>query len=274
MATLFFYEKSPEISVFDIPYFKDNKLDFEKLIGLLKTNKAGYNGNKIYNKEGYTQIKLNDSKCILNCAYIFKNTLGQYTEIKYDEEKKGLIVNRQAYEYYGRCRMSITDNLNIIIKASYSNEETSRGKCLSIFSEKGIDLKQIKLTNEVFQHIRNNYEWKRIKIQKIENEGDSTKSVSYEIDPASDKQSEVDTLYKDRGIFDSITFNIAFKEDKHVVRFYKDRSKISIDESQFKTVEELDNFCIHLLNLILRIKEGKEGNSGYCEDAESIIEEE
>lgn len=266
MASLFFYEKSPEISIFDIQYFKNNKVDFDKTMELLETRKANHGLNKIYNEQGYTEIKLNEKRDILSCEYIFENILGNYTEIKYDEEKQGLVVDRQPYIYYGKCRLIITEEFNIIIKASYSNEESSRSKCLSIFNEKDMEVNPIKLTNEVFQYIRKNYEWKKIKIQRIQNEADSTKSVSYTIDPASDKQSEVDLLYKDSGVFDHITFNLDYKNDKYVIKLYKEKNRISIDESQFNSVEEFDEFAVYLLDLILSIKSG----SIKCDDDSKV----
>ena len=50
-----------------------------------------------------------------------------------------------------------------------------------------------------------------------------------------------------------------------------DKNKITINEAQFNTAEELDEFCVFLLNLILDIKE--ETSESY-DDAEIINEEE
>ncbi|WP_071061968.1 hypothetical protein [Andreesenia angusta] len=270
MASLFFYKRSPEISMFDTVYFNDNEIDFDRIIELLKTSESKYNEDKVYDSEGYAQIKFDEVSKMLSCMYIFKNTLGQYTENRYDVEKEKMVTIREPYFYFGSCRVSITSDLNIIVKANYSSEESSKSKCLELLNEKGIEVRPIKLTNEVFQHIRDNYEWKKIKIQKIEIEGDSTKKVSYEIDPASDKKSDVDLMYKDSGVYEHVTFHLEFKEDKYVVKLYKERNKISIDESQFKTPEELDAFSVHLLELISDIK--KAANE-LEEDSESKKEE-
>lgn len=254
MASIFFYNKSPETSIFDLEYFNGNKLDLEKIKAVIENNIATYNDKKVFNKEGYTNTILNEEKSILSSIFIFKNNLGQYTTITYDEKNKGVKVSRAPYSYFGQSRIVITDELNVMFRATYSSEENAKTKSISFFEDIGIDVEPIRLDNNMFQYIRNNYDWKRIKIQRIEREKDSTRSLSYEVDPASDKESEVDKIYNDSGLFEHINFNLKFKEDLYTVKLYKQGNKITVDEGQFATKELFDEFCLYLLEKIIEIK--------------------
>jgi len=254
MASIFFYTKSPETSIFDLEYFNGNKLDLEKISEVIIEKKATYNDNKVFDKEGYTQICVDSENGILSSTFIFKNNLGQYTTVMYDEEKDGLKISRAPYEYFSQSRVLITDELNVIFKSTYSNEENAKTKSIAFFEDIGIEVAPIRLDNNLFQYIRNNYDWKKIKIQRIEREKDSTRSLSYEIDPASDKESEVDNIYNDSGIFEHITFNLKFKSDVYVVKLYKMGNKITVDEGQFKSKELFEEFSLYLLKVITEIK--------------------
>ncbi|WP_274292512.1 hypothetical protein [Clostridium perfringens] len=254
MASIFFYTKSPETSIFDLEYFNESKLDLEKIKGVIEKNVATYDDNKIFNKEGYTNTVLDENKGILSSIFIFKNNLGQYTTVTYDEKNKGIKVSRAPYSYFGQARIVITDELNIMFRATYSSEESAKTKSISFFEDIGIDLEPIKLDNNIFQYIRNNYDWKKIKIQRIEREKDSTRSLSYEIDPASDKESEVDKIYNDSGLFEHITFNLKFKDDIYIVKLYKQGNKITVDDGQFESKSLFDEFCLYLLEKIIEIK--------------------
>ena len=253
MATLFFYKKKPEVSIFELEYFKDGKLDLDMIKEEISKNSASYNADKIFDSEGYTHTNIDQEGGILTTTYIFKNTLGQYTTIKYDESQREINVTRSPYIYFGQSRLLIKDDLNIMVKATYSSEEGVKGKCLTFLEGIGIDVQQVKFNNDIFQYIRNNYNWKKIKLQKIERERDSTRNISYEIDPSSDKESEVDKIYNDCGLFESIVFNIKFKEDMYVVKLYKAGHKIAVDDSQFKTKQLFEEFCVYLMDTIMDI---------------------
>ena len=254
MASIFFYTKSPETSIFDLEFFKESKLDLKKIKDVIDKRKAEYNEHKVFNKEGYTQINLDESKGILSSSFIFENKLGQFTTVTYDENTGGLKISRSPYSYFGQSRLIITDDLNIVFKATYSSEENIKSKSIAFFEQIGIEIEPIKFDNSIFQFIRNNYDWSKIKIQRIEREKDSTKSLSYEIDPASDKESEVDKIYNDSGIFEHITFNLEFKNDLYVVKLYKMGNKITVDESQFDSKEIFEEFCLFLLSKLIEIK--------------------
>ncbi|EGT0013492.1 hypothetical protein I9Y33_001355 [Clostridium perfringens] len=253
MASLFLYKKKDETSIFDLIYFKNGKLDLEKVKDLLDKNKAEYDDKKVFNKEGYTQTIIDSEKGLLSSTYIFRNILGQYTTIEFDEKSEGLKVIRSPYIYFGQSRLLIKDNVNILVKANYSNEEKVKGECISFFQEVGIEIEPVKFDNNLFQHIKNNYTWKKIKIQKIEREKDSTKNISYEVDPSSDKESEVDKIYSECGVYDSIAFTIPYEQSLYNVKMYKVGRKITVEESQFATKELFEEFCLYLMNEIMAI---------------------
>ena len=254
MASIFFYTKSPELSIFDLDFFEDSKLNLQKIKETMELRKATYNEKKIFDKEGYTQISINEDESILSSTYILKNKLGQYTTISYDETNESLKVSRTPYSYFGKSRLIITNDLNVIFKANYSSEENAKTRSISFFDEIGLEVEPLKLDDSIFQYIRKNYDWKKIKIQRIEREKDSTRSLSYEIDPASDKESEVDKIYNESGIFDHITFNIEFNSDIYTVRLYKQGHKISIEESQFDSKQVFEEFCLYLMEKFIEIK--------------------
>lgn len=253
MASLFFYKKKDETNIFDLIYFEDGKLDLQKIKDYLDEIKAGYDEEKVFNKEGYTQTNIDSEKGLLSSTYIFKNILGQYTTIKFDEKSEGLKINRSPYVYFGQSRLLIKDNVNILVKANYSNEEKVKGECIKFFQDIGIEIERIKFDNDFFQHIRDNYTWKKIKLQKIEREKDSTKNISYEVDPSSDKESEVDNIYSECGVYDSIAFNIPYNGSIYNAKMYKVGHKITIDESQFSSKELFEEFCLYLMNEVVNI---------------------
>ena len=187
MATLFFFRKKLQTSIFDVKYFENGKLNLNSIKQVLDGLNASYDENKVFNDEGYIDTKVSEDNTTLTTTYIFKNTLGQYTTIMYDENESKVNVTRLPYSYFGQSKILIKDDLTIMVKANYSNEECVKGKCLSFLEDLGIDVEQIKFGNDIFQYIRNHYSWRKIKLQKIEREKDSTKNISYEIDPSSDK---------------------------------------------------------------------------------------
>ena len=250
-------------------FFNEGKLDLDRIKEILDDNKASYNSQKIFDKEGYIQTSIDKERGILSTTYIFKNVLGQYTTIEYDEESQGLKVKRSPYTYFGQSKLLIRDDVNIMIKANYSSEECVKGKCLEFFTESGIDIEPIKFDNSVFQYIRSNYNWKKIKLQRIEREKDSTRNISYEVDPSSDKESEVDKIYNQCGIFENISFNIEFKGNIYVIKMYKIGHKITVDESQFDTKVLFEEFCLYLMNEIMSII-----NNELVIDSEDDINEE
>ncbi|WP_034438167.1 hypothetical protein [Clostridium ihumii] len=253
MASLFFYKKKDETNIFDLIYFKDGKLELEEIKNILEGKSAKYNSDKIFNEEGYTQIVVDLEKGLLSSTYIFKNKLGQYTTIEYDDKDDELKIKRNPYFYFGQSRLLVKDDLNIMVKANYSSEESSKGKCLLFLDEIGIDIESVKFSNEVFKYIKDNYNWKRIKLQRIEREKDSTKNISYEVDPSSDKESEVDKIYSECGVFESIAFNIPFIDSVYLVKLYRADHKVTVDESQFKTKELFEEFCLYLMSEIMSI---------------------
>ncbi|MBL4933931.1 hypothetical protein [Clostridium paridis] len=261
MSSIFFYEKDEELNIFDLIYFKDGKLDLVKIYNYLNSNQAKYGDNSIYNSEGYTDIKLNDNKNELSCTYIFENSLGYFTEISYDSDTEAVKENRRCHKYFAQSRLIITNEPKIIVKASYSNEESTKTKILNFFEDIGIKYTPIKFDNQMFQFIRNNFVWKKIKIQRIDKIGDSTKNLSYEIDPASEMESQVDTIYSECGVFEHIAFLIEYEDDLKTVKLYKNGHRIVLEDGQFRSKKSMEKFCIHLYDILMNIKSGKYENS-------------
>lgn len=254
MATLFFYNKLEDPNLLSQEYFEGERLELDKIKSLIDTSLATYNNNKIFNTEGYSEIELDDEKTILKYSFIFQNNLGNYTTILFDELKGESYSTRDTYTYFAKCRVMITDETYVIIKATYSNEECGKNKSMCFFEEVGIELEPVRLTNQVFEKIKSTFEWSKIKIQKIEKAKDSTKSVAYEIDPASDMQSEVDKIYNASGVYEHITFNFPFNGHTYVVKLYKIGNKITVDESQFSSAKEFEDFSLELLKRILEMQ--------------------
>lgn len=259
MSSIFLYELSNKIQFKSNNLFlEDNKMDLKKLNEEIIKLKAEYDDNNIFKKQGFIEITLLEKT--LKATYIFENTLGKYTEISYDKRNSKIISADKEYNYFSFARIIINEYGGVIIAVDHSNEERAKALVISKLKEIGLEYNKIRYTAEMIKYIKLNYTWSKIKIDEIEEDKDSTKSISYEIDSASEGLSKVDRLYDGSGRHIHITFEYIYLEEPYTIKMYSNNSKITVNDNEFVNLDERQQFYIELYQEILKIKESSISN--------------
>ncbi|MGC4378309.1 hypothetical protein WD019_15475 [Fictibacillus sp. Mic-4] len=259
MAVLNFYTLNTAEQM-DLFYSEEDKLNLNAVKEIMLENSAPYsNAEGVITGEGFfsIQTKVIEEKPLIECYCTAQGSLGYFYEAKVIEDQ--ITTTRTQHQYYSKALINITEDNFLIIKFDYSNEESSKSKVKSIVEQLGFEATIFRLDNDLLRKVQERYKWTAAKLDKIEKHGDSTKKVSYEIDPSDDQfQSEVDELYNEHGKMSHIKFEMPYRApgapNTVTVKLYSDGHRIVIDESEIPDPELFKGFIIHLLNTLYDLK--------------------
>lgn len=184
--------------------------------------------------------------------------------------KNNRVTNqRNNFEFYSSTDAMIFENGLVILFFKNSAIESIKSPIKALIEKLGFqnDVKPFKLKSETLKKMKIDLDWIKAKLERIENEDDSTKTVSYEVDVA-DKQSnsKIDNIYSEKGDFVNLTCNILYSyiDDDSIssrnfmVNFYQSEDKISWRNGQFNckqegdcNIEEMIRFSIYITNKLL-----------------------
>jgi len=210
--------------------------------------------------EGFVNIQIkenNEGLRYIECFTTTENSLGYYypAEITGDSIRS----NKIQHKYFNRSSLMITDNNYVIMKFDWSAEEGSKSRVKSILETLGFKISSFKVTDSLIRKIQNDFEWRAVKIDKIEKSGDKTRKVSFEIDPTDTSESRVDQEYRDHGKMNQLTFEhpIVFEDrDPNTrpmisVKLYKEGgNRIFINTDEFGNDEDVKKFQLVLLQTL------------------------
>lgn len=181
-----------------------------------------------------------------------QGSLGYFNESRLENET--FVTQRIQHRYYSRSFAIITSESDLILRFDYSTEEASKSKVKSLIEDLGFEASIFRLNHELLRKVQTNYNWTAAKIEKIERFGDSTKKVSYEIDPADDQfPSQVHEEYREHGQLSHVTFEFPYEApgapNTITVKLYNAGHRIVIDENELGQTS-IDQFIITLLNVL------------------------
>lgn len=258
MASLFIFTLST-LNQADMFLSKaDGKFDINKFRTLLESRAYLIDKGRVKG-EGFSNIeikKFNDFS-FLKAISSAQSSLGYYYEARVDN---GVVSSERVHhEYYTKSNIIVTENSQLIIKFDWTAEEISRTRVKTLLESLGLKLNPLRINDQLLRSLKNMYPWTAAKIDKIDKDGDSTKKVSYEIDPSNDQNtSVVDEQYSDHGKMSHLTFELPFKEKKHVstpshitVKLYSEGGhRIILNEDDFGHVDDFENFLIYLIEAL------------------------
>lgn len=251
----------------DLFLTKDGQLLLEKIKESMVEKTATYSTNGIITGEGYinTIIEEINEINLINSYCAVQGSLGYFNEAKFIGDD--IQSTRKQHKYYIKSSIMITEDNYLIIKFDTSSEEDAKGGVKKLIESLGFEASAFRMDDQLMRAIKNKeeYKWTAAKLERIERDGDSTKKVSYEVDPSNDTfKSEVDELYQKHGKMSHIQFELPYEATgcpKMVtVKLYKDGNRIVIDENQFPSINRNDYikpFMVHLLQTLTYLK--KEG---------------
>ncbi|MGM0748678.1 MAG: hypothetical protein ACQEUS_12720 [Bacillota bacterium] len=133
-----------------------------------------------------------------------------------------------------------------------SFEERAKAKVKSQIELIGFDLNTFYIEDPLIRRIQKEYNWTAATFNKIIKHGDSTKRVSFAIDPANDQDASlIQTQYSDYGELAHIRFELPFKKEEPphfiTVTLYSDKNRIIINEDEFSDIQSFFEFVVYLI---------------------------
>ena len=208
-------------------------------------------------------------------------SLGYY-EKAYMENNR-VTNQRDNFRFFSSTDVMIFENGLVILFFKNSAIESIKGSIKTLIEKLGFqnDVKPLKLKSDVLKRMKGSLDWTKAKLERIENEDDSTKTISYEVDVADiQSSSKIDKIYGEKGDFVNLTCNIPYHyitdnnitNRSFIVNFYQSEDKISWTNGQFNckhqgdcNIEEMIRFSTYITNKLLgyvfcKNEEEEEGN--------------
>ncbi len=238
----------------DLFYTENGQLNLNLVRENMIEKRAPIGDNGAINGEGFINPTVQEFREVriigTHCAS--QGSLGYFNESRL--ENGVFVTQRIQHHYYSRSFAFVTADSDLILRFDYSTEEASKSKVKSLIEELGFEASIFRLDHELLRQIQTNYNWTAAKIDKIERYGDSTKRVSYEIDPADDQfPSQVHEEYREHGQLSHVTFEFPYEApgapNTVTVKLYNAGHRIVIDENELGQAS-IEHFIITLLNVL------------------------
>lgn len=206
-------------------------------------------------KEGFSEIKnttLGLTKAI-EALCIVEASLGNYFEAIYDGNTFTTI--RSKHTYYTKAKIFFISNNTFILMFENSIEEKGKGAVNKQIQALGLSIKSFKITDALIRNLQNHYTWAAAAFNKIVKRGDSTRKVSFDIDPANTTdESLVQNEYSEHGNLSHLKFYVPYTNQGHTqqitVKLYEDKNRIIVDEQQFSSMETFNEFIVYLMRIL------------------------
>ncbi|KGX94048.1 hypothetical protein N781_00440 [Pontibacillus halophilus JSM 076056 = DSM 19796] len=243
----------------DLFFSEDGQLDLDILRNRMVENRAPIDGQGGINGEGFISpnFQIRNDQQVVESFCASQGSLGYYNEARMINDN--FTTQRIQHHYYSKSFMMITQKSDFIIKFDFASEEGTKSKVKSLIEEMGFEATIFRLDNELLRKIQGRFDWTAAKLDKIERYGDSTRRVSYEIDPADDQfPSQVDEDYREHGKMSHITFEIPYNApgapNTVTVKLYSQGHRIVIDEDELGG-SPTEEFILYLLGILKGLKE-------------------
>lgn len=256
MTTFYFFDaQSDELLLADES--NDGKLKLTNLVAHMQEKLATSTREGIVNGEGFLKPKISQigETHVVTAFCYARGSLGYYNETEVVDS--AISTTRIQHTYYIQSQIIITEDYKVILMFNYSVESSAKPKTKAMVEELGLELSSIKFDNNTLLKLKEKYIWDAAKLDRIAKVGDSTKTISYVIDPADDKESEIDELYKNHGQLTLLSFDFKLEgdsDDSVTVKLYGDNhhgmlNDRELDETPWTTEAALNK----LLNEIIAL---------------------
>ncbi|MED4292245.1 hypothetical protein [Priestia megaterium] len=242
----------------DLFYTESGALKLNDLRDVMIEKRAPIGNNGAINGEGFINpnFQIRNEVQVIESYCSSQGSLGYYNEARMVNES--FTTERIQHHYYGKSFIIITQESDFIIKFDYAIEEGTKNKVKSLIEELGFEATIFRLDNDLLRKVQNHYDWSAAKLDKIERFGDSTKRVSYEIDPADDQHpSQVDEDYREHGKMSHITFELPYDvvgaPNTITVKLYTQGNRVVIDEGELGG-SPIEEFILYLLGELKALK--------------------
>lgn len=244
----------------DLFYSEENKLKLDVIIEEMEIRQAPIDGEGYFDGEGFgkiEKIRLAEKEAI-SCFCVTLSSLGYFNEAKYSED--AFTTEKRQHKYYTKSTIFLTEDSEFIIMFDNSIEERAKSHVKSQIELLGFEMNTFYITDQLIRNIQaEGFTWHAATFNKIVKHGDSTKRVSFSIDPANDQDpSLVQEHYSDHGEMSHIKFDIPFNPDDPphfiTVTLYADKNRIIINENEFPNTQNFYDFVVYLLVKLEELK--------------------
>lgn len=243
----------------DLFLSKDGKLDLFRVMEKMSESAATFGDDNIISGEGFFKPsleELNDIQ-IVKAYSATQGSLGNYREAYVNED----VIKSQIkqHKFYSKSSVIISENSDLILIFDDTSEERTKTKVKSLIESLGFEASFFRIDDGLLRILQSKYKWLAAKLEGIERIKDSTKKVSYEIDPTDEEfQSEADKMYKEHGKMSHLKFEMPYDAENTpntiTVKLYNDGHRIVIDGEEFPSHNELDKFILFLYGEFKKIK--------------------
>ncbi|MDV6377714.1 hypothetical protein ORD22_05475 [Sporosarcina sp. GW1-11] len=239
----------------DLFFSDEGSLNVDYLIETMDQNKAPINEEGYPQGEGFgivEKIMIGNVKSV-QCFCITRSSLGNFNEAKFSTDT--FTTERKQHTYFTKSKIYLTENNEFIIMFDNSIEERAKAKVKAQIEQLGFEMSILRITDLLIRHIQNNYSWSAATFNKIVKHGDSTRRVSFVIDPANDTDvSVVQQEYSDHGEMSHIKFDLPYTDNGNpkqiTVTLYSDKHRVIINENEFSDNDSFNEFMLHLLGIL------------------------
>lgn len=235
-------------------YSSEGKLNLDVVTNELNNNLVTIQHGRPAN-EGFSavrEISMGDIQS-LEAFCIIESSLGNYFEAVFTENTFTSIPSR--HRYFTKAKVFLTENNDFIMMFENSTEEKGKAGVNKNIKRLNFQIESFKITDSLIRNLQNNFVWTAASFNKIVKLGDSTRRVSFDIDPANTTDvSLIQTEYSDHGDLSHLKFSVPYIDqgtDKTItVKLYEDKNRIIIDEEEFSTLDSFNEFVLYLMDIL------------------------
>lgn len=243
----------------DLFFSEEGKLKLTYLQEQMDNNKAPINAEGFFEGQGFGKIQrtiLMDRNAIQSFC-VTLGSLGNFNEAKFSDDT--FTTEKRQHKYYSKSKIFITDQSDFIIMFDNSIEEREKAKVKAQVESLGFETTSFRITDKLIRSIQANYQWSAATFNKIVKHGDSTRRVSFVIDPANDTDpSLVQEQYSEHGEMSHIKFEMPYSQEGAPnlvsVTLYSDKNRIIINEEEFSNYDMFNNFVVYLIQELTRLQ--------------------
>ncbi|KML27768.1 hypothetical protein [Priestia aryabhattai] len=244
----------------DLFYSEDGKLKLDTVYEELEKRLAPVDEEGFFDGEGFGKlemVRLGDTEAI-SAFCVTSSSLGYYNEAKIRDNH--FTTEKRQHKYYTKSTIFLTDNSEFIVMFDNSMEERAKSGVKKQIELLGFEMQTFYIEDPLIRNIQTQgFPWHAATFNKIVKHGDSTKRVSFAIDPANNEDpSLVQQQYSDHGEMSHIKFDLPFnpEEAPHsvTVTLYSDKNRIIINEDEFPNTQKFYDFVVYLLNKLRELQ--------------------
>jgi hypothetical protein len=243
----------------DLFYSDEGKLNISFLEESMENFRTPINEDGYPEGEGFGKIQRTTvlEQLAINSFCITQGTLGNYNEAKFTDDT--FTTEKKQHKYYTKSKIFLTENSDFIIIFDNSIEERAKAKVKAQIESLGFDTTSFRITDKLIRSIQSSYQWSAATFNKIVKHGDSTRRVSFQIDPGNDTDpSLVQEQYSEHGEMSHIKFEMPYEQENAPnlisVTLYSDKNRIIINEEEFPNNDTFNDFVLYLIHELNRLQ--------------------